>query len=186
MQLPLVLPSICPVGKYRLVARVRDRFAKKTTVRELTIQIQGTPLRRLGSFKVDQLQVRNRPDLPLLKGDTFGAGRDYHLSLRLGGAKLKETSKMRFEAQIKASLKLRVPGGKVVHEVKELFTFNRTMTYRPLRIIIPATWKVPSDLRGGFYDLEIAALDIQGNRVSQFLRRVEIVAAAPGIPITLP
>lgn len=186
VQLPLILPALCPTGKYRLVIRARDNLARRETVRELPIQLQGSAPSPLTSFKVDQLEVRDRPDLPLSKGDTFGAGRTYHLALRLGGAKLKQRKKMIFEAKVVADLRLRDLSGKLVHERKELFRLERALTYRPLRIVIPAEWAVPAELKSGLYDLEISALDLYDDRVSQMRRRVEVVGAGPAVPVPLP
>jgi len=174
-ELPLVLPALCPVGKYRLVIRARDGVAHRDVVRELPFQIQGDAPKPMASFKVDRLEVQDRPDLPPGKGDTFGAGRSYHLTLRVGGAKLKQTKKMRFSARVKADLQLKDMTGKIVYQKPGLLHFERTLTYRPLRIAMTAKWEVPPTLRSGLYDLALIALDELDDRVSQLVRRVEIV-----------
>lgn len=178
VQLPLVLPNLAPRGTYRLVLRARDRLANKTTTREHKIKIKGQAPPPIGSFRVDKLEVRYRPDLPLLKGDTFVSGRTYQLYLRVGGMKLEEPKKMSFRVKLKADLRIKDLRGRVVHRKKGLFRFERTMTYRPLRVVMPARWTAPA-LPGGLYDLEILALDEHDDRVSQFMRRVEIIGAVP-------
>jgi len=40
---------------------------------------------------------------------------------------------------------------------------------------MPAKWDVPPTLRSGLYDLALIALDELDDRVSQLVRRVEIV-----------
>jgi len=174
VELPLVLPTICPAGKYRLVMRARDRLARRETVRELPFRIEGSAPKPMGSFKIERLEVQDRPDLPPSKGDTFVAGRTYRLTLRLGGPKLQEPRRMTFLARIKGDLRLKDMTGRVVHEKKGLFEFERTLTYRPLRILMPAKWEAPQ-LRSGLYDLEVVALDELDDRVSQMVRRVEVV-----------
>jgi hypothetical protein len=180
VELPLVLPALCPPGKYRVVIRARDRLARKEIVRDHTIQIKGPAPKPMSRFKVDKLVVQDRPDLPPSKGDTYVAGRSYNLTLHLGGAKLKELRKMTFRARIKGDLRLR-RGGATRHESKGLFSFDRGLTYRPLRILVPAKWQVPADLPGGLYDLEVVALDELDDRVSQMVRRVEIVQPSRGV-----
>jgi hypothetical protein len=174
-QLPLVLPLVAPTGKYRLVLRARDRLARKESVAELPIELRGSAPPPLSEFKVDTLEVRQRPDLLPEKGDTFGAGRTYHLTLWIGGAKLREQKKLLYAAHIEATLRLRDLAGQVVQEQKRLFRFERELTYRPLRVLIPATWTV-SALRSGLYDLEVEANDLLTDRSSQMRRRVEVVS----------
>lgn len=176
VQLPLILPSLAPTGAYRLVVRVRDLHAKKTVQRELKIELQGTAPKPFGRFKVDDLEVRTRPELPPTKGDTFGTGRTYELVLKVGGVKPEELGKRRYQVRIKGGLTLRNLAGKVVHEQKDLFVFQRVMTFRPLRLLIPARWKVPADLPGGLYDLGLSAESLHDRMVTQLSRRVEIVA----------
>jgi hypothetical protein len=173
-ELPLVLPALCPAGKYRIVMRARDRVARRDVVREHTIQINGSAPKPMSRFKIDKLVVQDRPDLPPSKGDTFVAGRSYHLTLHIGGAKLKELRRMTFRARIKGDLRLR-RGGQTRHESADLFRFDRELAYRPLRVLIPATWRVPADLRGGLYDLELVAQNELDDHVSQMVRRVEII-----------
>jgi len=185
-QLPLVLPAVAPAGKYRLVLRVRDGLARREVVREHAIELRGHVPPRLADFKVDALEVRDRPDLPPGKGDTLGAGRTYHLTLSLGGARLRQKKKLLFEASVEADLRLRDLTGKVVQEQRQLFAFARELTYQPLRILVPASFTVRSDLRGGLYDLEVEASDRLGERASQLKRRIEIVGAGPAVPVQLP
>ena len=179
VQVPLVLPALCPTGKYRVVIRARDRLARRETVREHAFQIEGDAPKPLSDFRVDRLEVQDRPDLPPSKGDTFRAGKSYQLSLLVGGAKLLEPRKMTFRYAIRADLRLKDLRGNVVVNREGLFREARTLTYRPLRIQIPARWDLPSDLAPGLYDLEIVATDEQDDRVSQMVRRVEVVGALP-------
>ncbi len=185
VQLPLVLPSLAPTGKYQVVIRARDLLAKKEITRSLTFRLTGQAPKPMGSFKVDQLQVRQRADLPPIKGDTFGAGRTYHLALRAGGVKLKEQPRRIYNISLEGSLRLRSITGDVVHEQKGLFKLKRRLTYRPLRVILPAEWKVPDDVPGGMYDLEVSVLNEVDDMVSQLNRRVEVVGAAPAVPINI-
>jgi hypothetical protein len=186
VQVPLILPALAPTGAYRLVLRARDELARKEVVTEHAFRLRGTAPRPLSEFKVDDLEVRDRPDLLPGKGDTFGAGRTYFVTLVLGGARLKERRRLLFSADIEASLRLRNLAGRVVEERKRLFLFQREMSYRPLRIPIAATWKVPEGLPGGLYDLEIEAVDLLEHRVSELRRRVEIVAGAPAVAVPMP
>ena len=178
VQLPLVLPALAYTGGYQIVIRARDQHTGKVVVREHKIKLEGNAPKPLTTFKVDDLEVRHRPDLPPLKGDTFGSGRTYNLGLLLGGAKLQPVPRKRstYTVKIKADLKLSL-GTRVLHEQKALFTLDRQLTYKPLRLVIPATWTVPK-LPSGLFDLQIIAHDLQDNRVSQFIRRVEVV----GVP----
>ncbi len=185
-QIPLTLPTLAPTGKYRVVIRARDLLAGKEVTREKAIRLMGTAPKPMGSFKVDQLEVRLRPDLPPIKGDTFGAGRTYHLALRVGGVKLKEDPKRIYSAALEGSLRLRDLEGKVVHERKEIFKLRRRMTYRPLRLVLPAEWDLPSDLPSGLYDLEVSLLNTLDDMVSQLTRRVEIVGQPPAVEVRLP
>ena len=186
MQLPLVMPTLAPTGKYQLVIRARDLLAKKEITRQLPFRLTGQAPAPLGSFKIDKLDVRQRADLPPLKGDTFGAGRTYHLALRVGGVKLKEEPKRFYNTSLVGGLRLRALSGDLVHEQKGLFKLKRRLTYRPLRLILPAKWELPSDLPGGLYDLEVSILNEVDDMVSQLTRRVEVVGAGPAVPITIP
>jgi hypothetical protein len=176
VQLPLVLPLVAPTGRYRLVLRARDRLARKDSVAEQPIELRGFSPPRLSELKIDTLEVRQRPDLLPEKGDTFVAGRTYHLSLSIGGVRLREAKKLLYVADIEASLRLRDLAGQVVQERKRLFSFRRELTYRPLRLLIPARWTL-SNLPPGIYDLEVEANDLLSDRASQLKRRVEVVAA---------
>jgi hypothetical protein len=179
VEIPLTLPQLSPLGRYRVVIRARDRVAQKETVREHSLHLQGTALAPLGAFKIDALEVRQRPDLPVLPGDTFVSGRSYYLTLRLGGMKLKEARKMHFTVKVKADLRLRAIGGQTVEEQRGLFQEERTLTYRPLRLLLAAKWQLPSHLPRGLYDLQLSAHDLQDHTICQFTRRIEIVAAGP-------
>jgi hypothetical protein len=187
VELPLILPALCPTGKYRVVIRARDAVAGRDTVREHTFEIHGDAPKHLKTFRADGLTVRDRPDLPATEGDTFGAGRSYHLDLRLGGLKAKPVPRKRltFWVKAKASLKL-LRAGRVVHEAKDLFQLDRQLTYRPLRVLMHAKWQVPATLPGGLYDLAVVAEDQQDDHVSQLMRRVEIVSAGPAVRVPLP
>ncbi len=175
LQLPLVLPALSYTGKYQIVVRAHDHNAGKVIVREHKIVLEGNAPTALATFKVDNLEVRHRPDLPQLKGDTFGSGRRYNLALLLGGAKLKPVPRKRstYTVKIKADLKVSL-GTKVLYEQKDLFKLDRQLTYKPLRLDLPASWTVPK-LPSGLYDLQIVAHDLQDDRVSQFIRRVEVL-----------
>lgn len=175
VQLPLVLPSLAPTGAYRLVVRARDLNARRTVQRELKIRLTGDAPRPLGRFKVDDLEVTVRPDLPPLKGDTFGAGRSYNLSLKLGGIKPEELGRRRYRVRVLGSLSLRSTKGKELHRQDKLFKLDQVMTYRPLRLLIPARWTVPAGLPGGLYDLNVTVESLHDRQVSQFMRRVEIL-----------
>lgn len=186
VQIPLVLPTLAPTGVYQIVFRARDKFARKEVERRMKIQVRGNAPRPMGSFKVDDVEVRRRPDLPLLKGDTFGAGRTYHLVLKLGGMKLEKINKRTFRVAIEGNLRLLNLQGEIVHEQKKLFSIDRRMTYQPLRVLPDAQWEVPSDLPGGLYDLQLSALNLHDDRVSQLSRRVEIVSASQAVPVQIP
>jgi len=168
------------------VLRARDGLARREVVREHAIELRGHAPPRLTEFKVDALEVRDRPDLPPAKGDTFGAGRTYQLTLSVGGARLKKKRKLLFEASVEADLRLRDLAGQVVQEQRRLFVLARELTYQPLRLLIPASFTLRSDVRGGLYDLEVEASDRLGERASQLKRRVEIVGAGPAVPVQLP
>jgi hypothetical protein len=178
-ELPLILPALTYTGKYQIVIRARDQLAGKETVREHKITLEGNAPPPLKTFKVDDLAVRDRPDLPTSKGDTFGVGRTYHLELRVGGAKLDPVPGRRstYRVKIKADLRLKL-GNRVMHQSKELFKLDKVLTHKPLRIVIPTRWQVPNNvptMPGVLYDLEVVAEDLLDNRVSQFIRRVEVV-----------
>ena len=74
----------------------------------------------------------------------------------------------------------------MVHERKEIFKLRRRMTYRPLRLVLPAEWDLPSDLPSGLYDLEVSLLNTLDDMVSQLTRRVEIVGQPPAVEVRLP
>lgn len=175
VQLPLILPSLAPTGIYRLVLRARDLHGKKVVQRQLKLRLQGNAPKPFANLKVDDLEVRTRSDLPPLKGDTFGAGRSYELVLKLGGLKPEKLGNRRYRVRIKGGLTLRDLSGRVVHSQDQLFKLDRVMTYRPLRLLIPARWTAPG-LPGGLYDLGVSAESLHDRRVSQLSRRVEIVA----------
>jgi hypothetical protein len=176
-QIPVVLPTLIPTGRYRIVLRARDGVAGKETTAELPFEIQGSAPKPLASFAIAELDVRERPDLPTLPGDTFGAGRRYELTLLLGGVKPKEKRRLIYELNLEGSLRLRDLGGRIVHERKRLFVLRRELSFRPLRVPLSATWELPATLRGGLHDLELEVHDLDDNHVSQLRRRVEIVAS---------
>lgn len=175
VQLPLILPSLAPTGTYRLVLRARDLLSKKQVQRELKIKLEGTAPKPFARFKVDDLEVRTRADLPPTKGDTFGAGQTYELTLKVGGVKPEELRKRAYRVRIKGGLTLRSLAGQVVHQHKTLFSLQREMTYRPLRLLIPGKWTVPANLPGGLYDLGVSVESVHDRHVTQLNRRVEIV-----------
>ena len=175
VQLPLILPSMAPTGTYRLVLRARDLISKKQVQRELKIKLEGNAPKPFGRFKVDDLEVRTRADLPPTKGDTFGAGRAYELTLKVGGVKPEELRKRIYRVRIKGGLTLRSLAGRVVFQDKALFSLQREMTYRPLRLLIPGKWTVPANLPGGLYDLGVSVESLHDRHVTQLTRRVEIV-----------
>jgi hypothetical protein len=185
VQLPLILPTLAPTGNYRVVVRARDLLAKRTITRQHKVNLRGLAPKPLAKLGVDELEVRERPDLPPLKGDTFGAGRKYQLYLRVGGVKPKEVDKGIHEVRLEGSLTLRDLKGEKVFESKKLFTYDRRMTYLPLRVVIPAEWTVPSDLPGGLYDLGVTVLNLENDRVSQMTRRIEVVSAGPAVEVKL-
>lgn len=182
-QLPLILPSLAPRGVYRLVLRARDLLAGKEVIREHEIRLRGQAPPPLGSFSIDQLEVRQRPDLPPIKGDTFQAGRTYILTPRVGGMKLTQVKKVIHSVQLEGDLRLSNLRGEQVHRSEGLFNFERTFTYLPLRIPLPAKWTVPTDLPGGLYDLQVRILNKDTDRVTHLSRRVEILPAPPAIPL---
>ena len=186
VQIPLILPTLCPRGRYTLLLRARDRHTGREVTREIRIHLRGNPPKPLGRFKIDDLQVRQRADLPPLPGDTFGGGRTYHLTLSVGGMKMDKVKGSLRRATLQGGLKLRNGKGEVVHEIDDLFKLDRTFSYTPLRALIPATWEVPTDLPGGLYNLEIALVNTHDDLVSQMIRRVEIVPPAPAMEVPLP
>ncbi|MFH1131159.1 MAG: hypothetical protein V1754_07475, partial [Pseudomonadota bacterium] len=174
------LPSIAPTGKYQLVLRARDRLLKDAeAIREYHFQIKGNPPARLSSFKIDGLDIQERPDLAPIKGDTFVRGKTYHLTLSVGGAKLKEIQKLTYFAKMEGHLKIRDLRQNIVHESNRLFHLEKKLHYRPLRILLSAQWITPSDIPLGLYDLEVHAVNLLDNRVSQLVRRVEVVDTTP-------
>ncbi len=177
-QIPLVLPALAPTGRYRIVLRARDLVAGQETTAEPPLTILGAAPKPLASFAIAELDVRERPDLPPLAGDTFVSGRRYQLTALLGGLKPNEKRRLLYEIQLEGDLRLRDPRGQLVHERKRLFTLRPDLSLRPLRVPLPATWEVPPTLRGGLYDLELEIRDLRSDHVSQLRRRVELVAPA--------
>jgi hypothetical protein len=175
IQIPFTLPSLAPVGRYKVVLRVRDLLARREATRELPLRIEGKPLSFLSSLTVDALEVREREDLPLLPGDTFVAGKSYLLEVRAGGAKLEEVRRQTFRARLEGGLRLFDLAGNLVHESARLFRYDRETTYQPLRILIAARWQTPL-LPPGLYDLDVSLLNKMDDRVSEMRKRVEIVA----------
>ena len=167
VQLPLLLPSLAPTGTYQIVLRARDLHGKKQVQRQLKIKLEGTAPKPFGRFKVDDLEVR--------PGDTFGTGRSYHLTLKVGGIKPEKVRERVYRVRVKGGLTLRDLSGKVVFQDKTLFSLQREMTYRPLRLLIPGKWTVPAKLRGGLYDLGVSVESLHDRHVTQMTRRVEIV-----------
>jgi hypothetical protein len=186
VQLPLILPVLAPTGNYRVVIRARDLLAKRVLTREHRFNMRGLAPKPLAQLGVDELEVRERPDLPQLKGDTFGAGREYHLALRVGGFKVKPDPRGIRHLRLEGGLTLRDTKGNKVHESEKLFGYDRKLTFLPLRVLIPAKWTVPSDLPGGLYDLGVSVLNLQDNRVSQMTKRIEIIGAGPAVEVKLP
>lgn len=186
VQLPLTLPLLAHRGVYRLVLRARDRLAGKETTRELKIHLRGNPPKPMTRFGIDDLVVRGRADLPPTSGDTFAAGRTYHLTAMVGGVKLEPVAKMIYRARLQGGLKLRNLKGEVVHEQNELFALERKLSYVPLRLLVSAKWQVPADLPGGLYDLQVTLLNPFNDQVSQMTRRVEIIPQAPAVEVKLP
>ncbi|MCC6747510.1 MAG: hypothetical protein IT371_07620 [Deltaproteobacteria bacterium] len=185
-QLPLVLPSLAPTGGYRVVLRARDRLARREATAELAFTLQGRAPAPLADFAIDALEVRDRADLPPGKGDTFVEGRRYHLTVRAGGGKLRSPRKLTYEVQLEGNLRLRGQDGRLLAERRGLFRLERTLNYRPLRLLLPAEWTVPPGTPAGLHDLEVELLDRYENRVSQLRRRVEVVSAGPAARVTLP
>jgi hypothetical protein len=175
MQLPIQLPKLAPKGAYKVLLRARDLLAKKEVTRELRFRLEGTSPKPLGSFRVDKLYVRRRADLPRIKGDTFIGGRKYHLEVLAGGGKLKPIKRATYRLRIEGALRLRLPTGAVLAQAKKLFKYDRTLNYQPLRASLTATWRAPSNLPRGLYDLEIQLLDPDRNRVSTLRKRIELV-----------
>lgn len=174
VQVPLTLPALAPAGRYHLVIRARDRLAKRDVTRDLPLTLEGKAPKPLRDLRIDQLQVRSRPELPPLAGDTFIAGRSYHLAVRVGGVKPAEPSKLTFVIKLRGGLRLLTPRGTVVDKHEKLLSLERTLHYRPLRLVMTARWKVPAKLPAGLYDLTIDVLDPRTDRVSHLRRRVEI------------
>lgn len=174
MEVPLTLPALAPTGKYRIVLRAKDRFGSaKEIVAEHAFQITGDAPRPLAQFAIDQLQVRRRADLPEIKGDTFVAGRSYSLTVHAGAA-TKEVGKLTYEADLSGKIQLR-RFGKIAHTQEKLFELKRRFNYRPLRIRLNGQWNIPSMLRPGLYDMELVLENQLEKRVSQLIRRIEIV-----------
>ncbi|MCA9671872.1 MAG: hypothetical protein KC503_40010 [Myxococcales bacterium] len=172
-QLPLTLPTVAPVGRYRVLLRVRDLNAKKDASRELDFGLRGKAPKRLGTFRIVSLETRLRPDLPALTGATYVGGRTYNLTLLVGGGRLRKVARVTYRAKVVAHLRLRhARTGKVVHESKNLFSLDRKFHYIPLRIPMSAKWTPPPNLIPGLYDLQIEALWLLDNRASQLSKRV--------------
>lgn len=178
LQLPLRLPALAPEGTYQVLLRARDLFAKRDLERALHFTLEGKAPKPLGSFTVDKLYVRERADLPRLKGDTFVSGRSYQLTVRAGGGRLKKVKRATYELEIRGTLRLRTVGGRVVGSWKDLFRTKRTLHYQPLRVLLPATWTVPAGLPRALYDLEVELLVPARQRVSTLRKRIEILATS--------
>lgn len=175
VQLPLRLPALAPAGSYQVLLRARDLFAKRSIERSLRFALEGEAPKPLGSFAVDKLYVRERADLPRIKGDTFVSGRSYQLTVRAGGGRLKPIKRATYALEIRGTLRLRTVGGRVVGSWKDLFHYKRTLHYQPLRVLLPATWTVPAGLPRALYDLEIELLLPARQRVSTLRKRIEIL-----------
>lgn len=176
-QIPLILPTLAPAGRYRVVLRARDLVAGRECTAELPFAIEGSAPSPLGRFAIAELDVRDRPDLPPQPGDTFVAGRSYQLTPLVGGVRPRTRRPLIFPLNLEGDLRLRDLAGRVVHERKRLFQLRRELAFRPLRVPVPATWMVPATLRGGLYDLELEIHDRDDDHVSQLRRRVEVVEA---------
>jgi hypothetical protein len=174
-QIPIVLPSLAPVGRYRFVIRARDALAGKEATAELPFTVRGGAPRPLDRFTIERLEVRDRPDLPPSAGDTFVAGRGYHVALVVGGVKPAEKRKLIYEVTVEGGLKLLDLAGRTVDERRRLFVLRRELGFKPLRLVVPAEWRPSAGLRPGLYDLLVEAS--HGEHASQLRRRVEIVRA---------
>ncbi|MCK5798557.1 MAG: hypothetical protein KAI47_15300 [Deltaproteobacteria bacterium] len=175
LQLPLRLPTLAPVGTYKVLLRARDLLAHREITREVSFRLDGHAPKPLGTFRVDKLYVRRRPDLPRDKGDTFVGGETYHLEVLAGGGKLKKIKRATYALKIRGSLRLRLPTGTIIREWKDLFHEDRTLHYQPLRVLLRAQWKPPNNLPRGLYDIEIQLLDPLRDRVSTLRKRVELI-----------
>ncbi|MBW2733713.1 MAG: hypothetical protein JRH20_15100 [Deltaproteobacteria bacterium] len=173
-QVSLVLPALAPAGRYTLLVRARDVFAKKEVTRELAFRLEGKAPPPLPFFKVDRFDARLRPDLPPVPGDAFIRGQAYHLTVRTGGGKLKAKKKLTYEVQLQGDLQLLNVVGRVVKRWPKLFQLERTLHHQPLRLISSAHWTPPKDLPPGLYDLEVRMLSVKRDRVSTLRRRVEL------------
>jgi hypothetical protein len=173
-QLPLTLPVLAPPGRYRLVLRARDQQARKETIAEQSFVLLGSAPPALADLTITALDVRERPELAPGKGDTFVLGRDYTLELLLGGLQPRAVRKLSWAVAVEGSLQLRNLAGAVVHERKKIFSAKRELGYKPLRLPVRATWRVP-ELPPGLYDLEVSVLEPGTDRASQLRRRVELI-----------
>jgi|GEM_PF-3748514 hypothetical protein len=174
MELPLTLPALAPTGRYRIVLRAKDHLNQgMEVVAERVFRITGKAPRPLARFAIDQLQVRRRADLPEIKGDTFRVGRSYSLTVHAGAA-TKEVAKMTYEADLLGKVQLRRLG-KLLHTQEGVFKIKRRFNYRPLRIQLTGRWTIPAMLRPGLYDMELVLENRLEERISQLVRRIEIV-----------
>lgn len=175
VDLPLTLPNLAAEGEYRVVLRAFDRIGKQRAVREYAFQLRGSGLSPLGQFKVDKLSLRRRADLPLSDGATLRIGQAYHVTVRVGGAKLKPVRRLTWQADLIGSIKLRAVRGGSTTKQQGVFKFNRTLNYVPIRIPLTADWAVPDHLAPGDYNLIVSVLNRATDRVSQLQRRVELI-----------
>ena len=173
-EVPLLLPTLAPPGRYRIVLRAHDLLAKKTSTRELTLELYGKAPKRRARFEIDRLEVRLRPDLDPLPGHTFAPGQRYHLLLQAGGGKLKEVARSTYHAKLEASLRLLDLKGKELARWDRLFQLDRRLHYQPLRLRVQGYWTPPAALAAGLYDLELVAVEQLSERVSTLRRRIEL------------
>jgi hypothetical protein len=174
-QIAVRLPRLAPPGRYKVVVRARDLLAQKETLREREFQLAGKAPKPVGTFRIDKLDARFRPDLPKLKGDSFIGGKRYHLTARVAPGKLTPIKKGVYEIEVEGNIKLRSLRGVEIQSYKGLFRYKRRLTYIPLRLFLSASWTPPSDLPKGLYDLEVNLLEPKRNRVSTLRRRVELI-----------
>jgi hypothetical protein len=184
VQLPLTLPTLAPTGRYVLLVRARQVVGSSGQHSRLTrsaqasipIQLEGTALPAASRLAIDALEIRERPDLPALKGDTLVSGQRYSIRLRIAGAKAKNIAKLTYRTRVVGHLRLRHPrNNMVIDQHRGLFRLERTTHYRPVRQLLLASWQLPRDIPPDLYDLELQLVDEQNNRVAQLIRRIEIV-----------
>ncbi len=164
---PMELPRYCPVGKYRLLVRLRSRDGKQSASRQVSFIIEGRPLPPLPVLAITDWSLGNgRMLLPTLR-----QGQDTSIHVLVGGMHMDHSPPAGHRLDLVLNILLRDKNGHLLSKEPEAAHLSRTFTFQPRRVPLKATWRVPDNV-SGLLLLQVEVEDLLTHKVTVSQKKI--------------